>query len=365
MRTAVTPRSSMASDAGNDSAPGLAGLMSSPWATTIESFENIQAIYAAHSRSPKIDIEAFEKNIGFSLAPPREDYKVDRGVAVIQMDGMMAPKANLLTRVCGAVSAQWVTGQINAALADTQVKSIILAIDSTGGTVAGTSELAAATYQAAQKKPLVAYTDGMMMSAAYWVGCAANAVYISGPTVMAGSIGVVTTHRHDAEQSQGVSEIVAGRYKRIDSSIAPLSAEGAGYLQERVNYIYGTFVNAVAAYRGVTPEVASQRMAEGRSFIGQQAIDAGLVDEIMPLGHLVGAMASNPSSFANRRRVVGRRAPPQTGKAIAFLPNMVNPIRATAPLVLTKAEQAASAVAYAKTNNVTIVQALKTLGFVA
>lgn len=345
-----------------DNPTGLAGLIRAPWAITIESFENLRSIYAAHLRSPKVDIEAFEKRTGFSLATPRADYQVDRGVAVIAFDGLIAPKANLLTRVCGATSAQWVTGQINAAIADPLVKSIVLSIDSPGGSVNGSPELAQVVFDAARKKPVVAYSDAMLLSAAYWIGSAANAVYISGPTVHVGSIGIVATHSHDPASSLGQTEIVAGRYKRIATSLAPLSADGAAYIQDQVNHLYGVFVNAVAAYRGVTPEVANERMAEGRTFIGQQAIDAGLVDEIMPLGRLVNAMADNPGAFANRRRLAGRRVS-QPGASALTPKNHSAALAPFVPAVMSKEDQAAAAVSYSKKHGINIVQALKVLGF--
>ncbi|MDD3936856.1 S49 family peptidase [Rhodoferax sp.] len=347
----------------DDNPTGLAGLIRAPWAITIESFENLISIYAAHLRSPKVDIEAFEKRTGFSLATPRADYQVDRGVAVISFDGLIAPKANLLTRVCGATSAQWVAGQVNAAIADPLVKSIILVIDSPGGSVSGSPELAQIVFDAARKKPVVAYSDGMLLSAAYWIGSAANAVYISGPTVHVGSIGIVATHSHDPASSLGQTEIVAGRYKRIATSLAPLSAAGAAYMQDQVNYLYEVFVNAVALYRGVTPEHAAAHMAEGRMFIGKQAIDAGLVDEISPLGALVSAMASNPGAFAKRRRITGHRAIGARAQGTAPKQLTSQGSQFIAPRVLTANEQADAAVAYSKQHGIGIVQALKTLGF--
>lgn len=341
---------------------GLAGLMRAPWALSVDSYNNIQAIYAAHGRGPKLDIKAVEDRLGFPLAPPRENYVTDRGVAVIQIDGLIAPKASLLTRVCGATSAQWATEQLKSAMADPAVKAIVLAIDSPGGSVHGSPELAAAVFEAAQKKPLVAHSDAMLMSAAYWIGSAANAVYISGPTVQAGSIGIVASHRHDPASSLGTTEIVAGRYKRITTSLAPLSADGAAYMQDQVNHIYGVFVTTVAKHRGVSPEVVNERMAEGRTFIGQQAIDAGLVDEIMPLRSLVNAMASNPAAFANRRRLAARRVN-QPG-ANAFTPqNHSAALAPVVPRVMSREDQAVAAVSYSKEHGITIVQALKALGF--
>lgn len=359
-----TIRQPIASPSSNtgDNPTGLARLLSSPMATTIETLENLCSIYAAHLRSPKFDIEAFENRNGISLAPPRPDYQVDRGVGVIVVGGLIVPKANLLTRVCGATSAQLVTGQINAALADPLVKSIVLSIDSAGGAVSGSPELAQVVFDAARKKPVVAHSEGMLLSAAYWIGSAANAVYISGPTVHVGSIGIVATHRYNPADSQGVTEIVAGRYKRIASSLAPLSADGAAYMQDHVNHIYGVFLNAVALYRGATPDVVNERMADGRTFIGQQAIDAGLVDEIMSLRSLVNAMASNPGAFANRRRVAARRV--DKAAPGAFVPHNKSaaPVHVV-PRVMSKEDQAAAAVSYSKEHGINIVQALKVLGF--
>lgn len=337
--------------------------MASPWALATDVHTEIQEIYAAHARGPKLDIKAIESRLGFSLAPPREAYRVDRGIAVIQIEGLIAPKANLLTRVCGATSAQLVTQDLKSAMDDPAVKGVVLSIDSPGGSVSGSPELAAAVFDAARKKPLVAHSDAQMLSAAYWIGSATNAVYISGPSVHAGSIGVVMTRKFDPEAGSNYTELFAGRYKQYTSSTKQPTKDAVAYLQSQVDYIYSVFVDAVGTYRGVPASVVSERMAEGRTFIGQQAIDAGLVDEIMPLGQLVTAMARDPAAFANRRRVGARRA-----AAPARLPEVALHTRSSAlmPVALhgkTKTEQAVLAVAHAKANGVGIVQALKALGF--
>jgi ClpP class serine protease len=62
------------------------------------------------------------------------------------------------------------------------------------------------------------------------------------------------------------------------------------------------FVNAVAAQRGATVAQVLQHMADGRVFIGQQAIDAGLVDGVSTVDAMVEQLATNPAAFAPRRK---------------------------------------------------------------
>ena len=118
---------------------GLSDLMRSPWATSVDLFNEFQALYATYARSEKLDIAGFEKRTGLTLPPQRIETRVDRGVAVIQLDGMLTPKPTILGRIFGGTSTQWVTEQVNAAIRNPVVTGIILAIDSPGGSVFGLS----------------------------------------------------------------------------------------------------------------------------------------------------------------------------------------------------------------------------------
>ncbi|MDH5528380.1 MAG: S49 family peptidase, partial [Nitrospirota bacterium] len=120
---------------------------------------------------------------------------------------------------------------------------------------------------------------------------AADSVFISGPTAQVGSIGIIATHidqsQADAKQGIRVTEIAAGKYKGLASSHAPLSQDGKDQIQQKVDYLYGVFVETVARHRGVPVETVLKDMADGRVFIGQQAIDAGLVDGTATLEELI------------------------------------------------------------------------------
>lgn len=283
----------------------LIDLLRSPWAILPDRLDEIQAVYAAHFRGEKIDIDAIEARLGRPLANEQQEYSMrDGGVAVLPVEGVIAAKANLFTRVSGGASAQMLTQQVQSMRADSRVRSAIIALDTPGGSVFGIPALAAEIRALAGEKPTVAVSTGMMASAGYWIGSAANAVYASGVTDVVGSIGVVMRHSYDPRGSETTTEIVAGRYKRIASDLRPLSKEGAAYLQQQVDAIYEAFVETVADHRQVGVDQVLERMADGRVFVGRQAQDAGLIDGFATLDDLVERMASNPAAFSGRQKPV-------------------------------------------------------------
>lgn len=283
----------------------LLELITGPWAIVPAKLRELQEIYAVHLRGEKIDVDAVEARLGRTLANEQQEYRLEPGgVAVLAIEGVMAPKANLFMRISGGASTQMLVQQLSSMLADPRVRSVLLTVDSPGGSVLGVPALAEAVRELAAAKPTVAVSTGYMASAAYWVGSAANAVFIEGVTDHVGSIGVVATHSYEPRGPRIETEITAGRYKRIASPGKPLSAEGQAYLQQQVDHLYSVFVETIAQHRGVTPEQVLERMADGRVFIGQQAIDAGLVDGVATVDALVEQLATDPTRYARRRTAV-------------------------------------------------------------
>lgn len=289
----------------------LLDVLCAPWAIEPSKLSEIQAIYATHLRGEKIDVASVEARLGRPLANEQKRYEIVDGVALINVDGVMAKRANMFTQISGGVSTDLVARDIRAAGMDAAVHSIILCIDSPGGAADGLQLMISAIRQVREDgKRVVALADGAMASGAYWTGSAAEKVFIADTITHVGSIGVVATHRDlsQARAQTGVkfTEIVAGKYKRIASENAPLTEEGRESMQAMVDYLYSVFVADVAAHRGVGVEKVLADMADGRVFIGQQAIAAGLVDGVSTLEQLVAQLN------ADRRAGV---APTQTPKA--------------------------------------------------
>lgn len=292
-------------------------VLNSPWAIVPEKLHEITEVYSRHLRGEKIDIKAVRADMDAAIRlhigddKPAKPYEVIDGVAVLPFDGVVAKKMNLFSMISGGLSTQLFARDFNAALADDDVGALVLTIDSPGGTVDGTQELARVIMSARDgDKPVVAWVDGMMASAAYWIGSAADAVYLGADTDWVGAIGVVTQHvdysRLEDRVGIKTTEIYAGKYKRIASDTRPLSEEGHAYLQGQVDYLYSVFVEAVAQQRDVPVEQVIETMADGRIFIGQQAISAGLVDGASTLDALIGQLAAGEYS---PRRMAGAVAP--------------------------------------------------------
>ena len=284
----------------------LIDLLRAPWAIIPDRLAEIQGVYEVHLRGEKIDVGAIEARLGRPLANEQQVYEMrDCGIAVLQVNGVISPKANLFTQISGGASAQMLVRQVESMAADHRVKGVVLAWDSPGGSVQGIPALEKAIKALAELKPTVSVCEGTMASAAYWCGSAANAVYISGETDTAGSIGVVATHTYDPRnQAKQTTEVVAGKYKRIVSDNKPLSAEGEKYLQAQVDEIYSVFLETVAVNRRVSVEQVLSHMADGRVFIGRQAVAAGLADGIATVDTMVERLAADPTKYATRKRAV-------------------------------------------------------------
>lgn len=313
----------------------LLDVVSAPWAITPEMFEEVQGIYARHCRGEKIDLELVEAKAGAPLKNAREPVQITpEGVAVISIDGVLSKRMNLLSQISGGTSTQIIGQQFDAAMADEAVKAIVLAIDSPGGTVDGTQELANKVFAARGVKPVLAYCDGMMCSAAYWIGSGADAVYISGDTVNVGSIGVIATHTDvsmaNAQRGVKVTEITAGKYKGTGSPNRPLGA-GESVMQAQVDHIYSVFLGTVARNLRVDVGTVASDMAEGRVFLGQNAIDAGLVAGVASFPAVI-AKAAALSAANPLAASAGVASKADSPKEIE-MPITTDQVRAEAPAV--------------------------------
>lgn len=287
-------------------------VLTAPWAILPEKLVEIRAIYDAHVRGERIDLAQVEARLGRPLDnEPQRRYEVVDGVAVIPIEGVMAKRMNLFSQISGGVSTELAARDIRAAAADPAVHSIIQLYDSPGGSADGLQLMVHATQDARRSgKRVVALASGTMASAAYWAGSAAERVLVADGITQVGSIGVVATHRDTsgAQAQSGVrlTDVVAGKYKRIASSNGPLTDEGRATIQAMVDYLYEVFVTAVADHRGVSVEKVLADMADGRVFFGEQAIAVGLADGVSTLDDLVAQLnrdrtASQPNRSASTK----------------------------------------------------------------
>lgn len=218
-------------------------------------------------------------------------YLIQNGVALIAIEGVLGKRMDFFMWFSGGTSTEDLQNDVTAAVNDSDVTAICYVVDSPGGDVDGTQLAANVIRASAEKKPSVAWVTGLGASAAYWLASQTSAIYLADDTTTVGSIGVVYQHvdRSGADQQRGVkrTEITAGKYKRIATDTAALTQEGRDYIQQGVDHIYSVFVDAVAAGRSASVDQVLTDMADGRVFMGQKAIDAGLADGIATLDQVI------------------------------------------------------------------------------
>jgi HK97 family phage prohead protease len=206
-------------------------------------------------------------------------YEVtDDGLAVVNVWGPIMKGRSKF----GGTSSILTRQAIRAAVGNENVRAVVLRIDSPGGTVAGTKDLADEVYRANMRKPVYAYIEDLGASAAYWVASQARKVW-SNETAMIGCIGTVAR----VEDTSGaatmagvkVHVISTGPYKGAFTPGAPVSADHLADLQREVDELNEFFLRAVAHGRGLTPEYVRQ-LADGRSHIGEKAAQLKLIDGV-------------------------------------------------------------------------------------
>jgi len=212
-------------------------------------------------------------------------------VGIIQMKGPMSNYDSWRNQLKGITSYGAIREALVAAAAHPDVQQIVLDIDSGGGSVNGVSDVSNLIGLVNSKvKPVTSFTSGAMLSAAYWLGSSAGEVYASNVSSV-GSIGVIMVHTENSQmlKAEGINATVmrAGKYKALANSVEPLTTEAKVQIQSQLDAAYQIFVQHVAEARGTTYPHADSAMAQGREFIGQQAVDAGLVDGIMTFDDLM------------------------------------------------------------------------------
>ena len=254
-----------------------------PWAITETALNNILTIASRQNES----IEVVSAKLGRELD---NSYvtEIREGAAVIPVVGPLFRYANIFTAISGASSYEILAKDFTSALENPDVHSIILDIDSPGGEVNGCAEFASMIFEARGKKPIIAYASGDAASGAYWIASACDQI-IASETSMLGSIGVVAVYRGSKDES--VLEIVSSQspYKRLD----PSSKDGKSRLQSRIDDLATVFIESIAKHRGVDPPTVIKDFGGGDVFIGKNAINSGLADDIGSLEQIINEHSNN------------------------------------------------------------------------
>jgi signal peptide peptidase SppA len=273
----------------------LAWALSSPWAMQPERMQAyavaLARIYGAKlgggTRPQAGDYRDDDDTVVQTPAPyaavaAKSGSRASGATAVIPVLGTLMQRAESFDLCEGGTAYSSISQALRAANADETIGSILLDVDSPGGSVYGVAELAAEIRASA--KPVVAMANSLAASAAYWLAASCTECYVS-PGGEVGSIGVWMAHEDwsAAMEEAGVKTtlISAGKYKVEGNPFEPLAGDARDFLQSRTDEYYGAFCRDVAKGRKASTDQVRAGMGQGRVLGASQAKAEGMVDDIL------------------------------------------------------------------------------------
>lgn len=269
----------------------LLALCHAPWAIRSEALSAVASLLRAQAGSTEV-IEPDPQ------AAVRGRLSTTGGVAVIPLRGMITPRGSFLSVLFGGGGGlEAFRSAFREALASDEVGSILLDIDSPGGSTDLCDETAAEIRAARGTKPITAIANTDAASAAYYIASQADEVVVT-PSGEVGSIGVFMLHWDESALNEQIgiepTYISAGRYKIEGNPDEPLSDEAKAAFQQTVDEFYEMFVAAVAAGRGVDPEAVRSGFGEGRMVTAERAVALGMADRVATYEQTVQRLAGRP-----------------------------------------------------------------------
>jgi protease-4 len=165
---------------------------------------------------------------------------------------------------------------------DSSIQGVIMRIDSPGGDAIASDNILHEVKNLSKMKPLVISMGDLAASGGYYVSVTGDPI-IAYPNTLTGSIGVIFAKftLHGLFDKLGVDEqlLTRGRYADIESSYVPLSDAARQKLTGQIDAFYRAFVSRVAEGRK-KPYDQIEPLAQGRVWLGAQAKQNGLVDQL-------------------------------------------------------------------------------------
>jgi len=209
---------------------------------------------------------------------PEGLMQIQGDIAIINISGPITQRiSGFMKEMCGMTDLDDMTRAFKDAEASPRIRGILLNIDSPGGSVTGVPEFG--NMVANCRKPVVAFTDSMCDSAAYWIAAGAKEI-VSTESASVGCIGVYMAYLDQSKRMEmnglDVELFKTGTFKGMGYPGTSLTEEHRALLQAEVDSIHQWFTGHVNAHRAVSGEDTFQ----GQDFTGREALKRGLIDMV-------------------------------------------------------------------------------------
>lgn len=266
----------------------------------------------------------YPDDTGVRSGSGRQEAGLVGNIAVVPVLGCLVHGASF--GFCGMAETPYaaIRSAFAEALDATDVSAIALHIDSPGGEVSGCFDLADAIYAARGIKPIWAICDEMACSAAYALASAADRILVP-RTGVVGSIGVIAFHADvtRALDTAGikVTTLQFGARKADGAPTTPMTNAARQRMQSDVDAMGELFVATVARNRGL--RASDVRDTEAGTFLGRDAVRAGLADAVMAPDDaflaLMDAATERPAAGSSGR-AAQRQGSSQATKKVSAMP---------------------------------------------
>ena len=216
---------------------------------------------------------------------PPEEVGLGRGekIALIYTIGQIVSGHNSYDPLMGRnMGSQSVVKMLKAANNDKRIKSVVLRVDSPGGSGVASDEMWAEIEKVRKNKPVVVSMSDVAASGGYWISMSCDAI-VANSTTITGSIGVIgmVFDLSNAYNKLGIKwdTVKKGSHADMLTDKRPMTKEERLTFKKIVNDFYQTFIEKVAKGRGKTLEEVHE-IAQGRVWTGVRAKKYGLVDSL-------------------------------------------------------------------------------------
>ncbi|MFH4473277.1 S49 family peptidase [Vibrio parahaemolyticus] len=220
---------------------------------------------------------------GFSRTrSSNRSYQVSQGIAIIPIDGSLVHKYGHIKPYSGMTGYDGIMHRLREAIADPEVKAILLDMNTPGGMVAGCFDLADKIAEMRKIKPIWSLGYDMHCSAGQMIASACSRRLIT-QTGIAGSVGVIMAHTNIEkmldQQGVEITLVTAGDHKADGNPYQSLPKEVREKWQSEAESTRQMFAGKAADYMGV--DIKTILSTEAQVYEGQAAVDVGFANEVV------------------------------------------------------------------------------------
>jgi signal peptide peptidase SppA len=237
-------------------------------------------------------------------------YTVQDGIARLNLSGPLTKFDTSMSSLFGGTSTMRVRDSlrdIRSRFDTGEVKGVFMEVDSPGGSLEGTAELASAVRKTAEKMPIYMHAPDTACSAALWIATQGTR-FTAGPAARVGSLGTRVTLLDESKlgEDRPVKPVVkdTGTFKSIGAPGRPITTDQHKELQRYADNVNKVFVADVQKSRKMNPSQMEEAIT-ARVFVGADAMRVGLIDAVCSTDEAFECAKQNLNNSKSDRRGPG------------------------------------------------------------